>query len=163
MNKVKSFFSILILITSITSIAKTDELKLVGKAMAEFSIFKIDIYEISYLKNETDTDELVLDYKRDIKAKYSIMGWEEGLKHLFKSDPIYEEKFKWIKQQVVNLKKGDKYVIRREGNKVTILKNGNKISSIKDDLIAMMVIEPWIGKKPIDLKIKKKLLGLTTY
>lgn len=155
----KAIISILFLALSFNALAKNSDLELIGKAMAEFSIFKIDIYEVSYLKNKDGREELVLDYKRDIEKKYSIMGWEEGLKHMIKDTPENKPKYEWITNQTVDLAKDDKFTIRREGDKVTMLKNGRKIASTEDKMIARMAFEPWIGKKPIDKKIKNKLLG----
>lgn len=137
---------------------KAGELKLIGTHLAEFSIFKIDIYQISYYKGGKDLEEMRLDYKTNVKRKYSIMGWEEGLKHILKEKPEYKSKYDWIVAQVVDLKKGDLYVIRKEKNTVSMLKNGKLLAKIEDEAIASLVYEPWIGSKPVDDKLKKDLL-----
>lgn len=140
--------------------AKSDELKMVGTALAEFSIFKIDVYQISYFKAENGKEELHLDYKREVKKKYSIMGWEEGLEPVLKKNPDYKPKYDWIINQVVDLKEGDLYVIRKENSKVSMLKNGKLVGEIDDKIIASMVFEPWLGEVPVDKDIKKKLLSI---
>ena len=146
--------AVLFLITS----TQAGELKLVGSAMAEFSIFKIDVYQISYYKGK-DKERMILDYKRDVKKKYSIMGWEEGLEPILKANPDYKDKYNWIIKQVRDLKEGDIYIIDRNGEEVTMKKNNIVIGTIKDKIIASLVFKPWIGEKPVDKKLKKKLLG----
>ncbi|MBK24640.1 MAG: hypothetical protein CME70_11650 [Halobacteriovorax sp.] len=140
--------------------SKADELKMVGTALAEFSIFKIDIYQISYFKGKNGKEELHLDYKREVKKKYSIMGWEEGLEPFLKKNPEHKDKYNWIINQVVDLKEGDLYVIRKENTKVSMLKNGKLVGEIDDKIIASMVFEPWLGEVPVDKDLKKKLLSL---
>jgi hypothetical protein len=152
-------FIITILLATISSICNAKELKLVGTALAEFSIFKIDIYQVSYFRGPHDHEEIQLKYKRDIDKKYSIMGWEKGLSHLFKKDPIYVNKFQWISDQVVDLKKGDLYTIKKVQNTVSMLKNTTLLASIDDPIIASMVFEPWIGSPPVDKKLKDELLN----
>ena len=137
---------------------QASDLKLVGTALAEFSIFKIDVYQISYFKGKSGHEEMVLDYKTNVKKKYSIMGWEEGLEHVLKAKPEYKPKYDWIIGQVVDLKKGDKFVIRKNAEKVSMLKNDKLIGEITDPIIASLVFEPWIGSKPVDKDLKKKLL-----
>lgn len=150
-----------LLISLITlNLAYSGQLKLVGTALAEFSIFKIDVYQISYFKGPEGLEELVLDYKTNVKRKYSIMGWEEGLKPVLDKNPAYQEKYKWIIDQVVDLKKGDIYTIRKELDTVSMLKNGKLVGKIKDPIIASLVFEPWLGKVPVDKNIKKQLLNL---
>lgn len=138
--------------------AKASELKMIGTALAEFSIFNIDVYQISYYRGKDGHEELVLDYKVDVKRKYSIMGWEEGLKYFIKEKPSSQVKYDWIIEQVVDLKKGDKYVIRKEKERVSMIKNDKLIGQINDPIIASMVFEPWLGAIPVDEELKKKLL-----
>lgn len=138
--------------------AKAGDLRLVGTALAEFSIFKIDVYQISYFRAQDGSEELHLDYKTNVKKKYSIMGWEEGLDPVLKKKPEYKDQYNWILEQVVDLKKGDVYVIKKNKNKVSMFKNANLIGEIDDAIVASMVYEPWIGASPVDKDIKKKLL-----
>lgn len=138
--------------------AQGDELKLVGTGLAEFSIFKIDVYQISYFRGKNGHEELHLDYKTDVKKKYSIMGWEEGLDPVLKNKPEYKAKYDWIIKQVVDLKEGDLYVIRKEKDKVSMLKNDALLGEIQDTIIASLVFEPWLGAAPVDKALKKKLL-----
>lgn len=65
------------------------DLKLVGKALLEYSIFGFDVYEISYFTSSNGQNAvLVLDYKRDLKKEYSIKGWEVGFKKISKEKSI---------------------------------------------------------------------------
>ena len=127
--------------------------------MLEYSIFKIDVYEISYLKGTDGVEQLQLDYKRDIKREYSIEGWKVGLEHLLKSDPSLEKKMDWIISKTVDLKEGDKFTIKRRGEHVQLFKNNEMVGEIKDQVIAKLVFEPWLGKVPVDESLKAKLLG----
>jgi hypothetical protein len=135
-----------------------DGLKLIGTGLAEFSIFKIDVYQISYYRGKNGHEELHLDYKTNVKKKYSIMGWEEGLDPILKKKPEYKAKYDWIIKQVVDLKEGDLYVIRKNKDKVSMLKNNTLVGEIEDSIIASLVFEPWIGSVPVDEDLKKKLL-----
>lgn len=135
------------------------ELRVIGTAMLEYGFFKVDVYEISYLKGENGVEELALDYKVDVKREHSLEGWEVGLKHAYSEDPGNRSKAKWIRDHTVAVKKGDKLVIRRNGDEVSILKNGKLLGKTNDEAIARMAFEPWIGKTPIDADIKKQLLS----
>ena len=70
---------ILLITLSLWSVLASAELQLVGKAMLEYSIFKIDVYEVSYFKDKkTKVEKLTLNYKRDVAAKHSLEGWKVG-------------------------------------------------------------------------------------
>ncbi|MGB0453712.1 MAG: chalcone isomerase family protein [Bacteriovoracaceae bacterium] len=134
------------------------EFKLVGKALLEFSIFKIDVYEVSYFKGKDQQEKLVLNYFVDVKREHSIQGWEKGLKHLKDKDLKFNEQFNWIIKNTVDIKKGDIFTIIKENNKVTFLKNSKPIASTQNTILAKLAFEPWIGEKPIDKDIKNQLL-----
>lgn len=156
MRKLITLLTIFIL--SNTSYAT--DFKLVGTGLLEYSIFKIDVYKISYFKSKDNTEQLVLEYKTDVKKKYSIMGWEQGLKHIITNKPQIKEKVKWITDQVIDLNEGDNYTIRKKNNKVIMIHNDKEIASIQDPVIASLVFEPWIGKNPVDDDLKKQLLNM---
>ena len=151
--------AILLFLVTAPLCVQANELRLIGTGLAEFSIFKIDIYQVSYFKGSNGVEELHLDYKRDIAKKYSILGWEKGLGPIESKIPEFKKKFKWIIDQVVDLKKGDKYIIRKQLNQVSMYKNLKLIGKITDPIISSMVFEPWIGKVPVDRALKKKLLN----
>ena len=44
-----------------------DDYKFIGKHLLEYSIFNIDIYEISYFKAASGAEKLILDYKTNVK------------------------------------------------------------------------------------------------
>lgn len=156
----KKLIMIFIFFCLTTGLTQASQMKLVGTALAEFSIFKIDIYQISYYKGDSGAEQIVLDYKTNVKRKYSIMGWEEGLKHVLKLKPEYKNQYNWILAQVVDLKKGDQYIIRKENNVVSMLKNNELIGKKEDPIIASLIFEPWLGSVPVDKEIKRKLLNI---
>lgn len=151
----KSFLLLNLLIFSFVTEAKT----LIGKALLEYSIFKIDVYEVSYYKGENSLEELHLDYKRDVVRKHSIAGWEKGFEPIIKKDPSMKEKLKWVMDKTVDYDKGDLVILRRVGDEVKILRNDKVIAETKDAVIASYLFAPWIGEEPIDKEIKQKLLG----
>jgi hypothetical protein len=150
----KALLFVLLLSSSYTLSAKDWKLK--GKSMLEFSIFKIDIYEISYYKS-ADSTMLVLDYKKDVAKKYSIEGWKKGLEKILAEKKIPWKRVKWLIDNSVDLDSGDKLKIIVKKDLVSLFKNDRLISQINDQLIAELVFEPWIGKYPVDKKVKKEL------
>ena len=137
------------------------DLVLKGSSLIEVTIFKIDVYVASFYVssiNGDNTELLELDYKTDVKKKYSIEGWEEGFKNVDRSR--YREAINWIYRNTPNVIKGDKFSIERKGNLVWFFHNGILLSEIKDELVSYLALLPWVGDKPIDQKIKNELLGL---
>lgn len=156
-HKVKAL--IFILIISLSVGVSAQEKKMIGTALLEYSIFKIDIYQISFFKGPEDVEELVLEYKTNVKREYSQEGWKVGLEPIVKQKQLKPEQIKWIYDNTIDLAKGDKLTIRKKKDQVTLLKNGQQVATIKDELIASLIHYPWLGDKPIDDKIKAKLLG----
>lgn len=150
---------ILLLFLGLINSAHSNELKLMGKALFEVTIFKIDVYEISYYKDKNQLTEIHLKYKRDIEKKYSILGWTKSLEYMVKDSKEMKEKLQWLLKNTSDYKKNDVIILRKEKNKVTILKNNSLVASITDDLIAKLIHAPWIGDKPITNKVKSDLLG----
>jgi len=151
-------FFILLILTVSSSFA--GELKLVGKSLLEYSIFKIDVYAISLYRDSSGLEELHLDYKVDVEKKHSLEGWKVGLEHILKKDPALTEGKEWILNNTKDYSKGDLVILRRENNKVSILKNNELIGQIEDQKVAQLIFEPWIGQNPISNQIKKELLGI---
>ena len=157
-HKVKALLFVLFISISIKT-AVAQERQMIGTALLEYSIFKIDIYQISYFKGPNGVEELELDYKTNVKREYSQEGWKVGLEPIIKAKDLKPEQIKWIYDNTVDLAKGDKLIIRKDKNQVTLLKNGQPVAEIKDDLIASLIHYPWLGDRPIDEKLKSKLLG----
>lgn len=134
------------------------EYKLVGTYLLEYSFFKIDVYQISYFKNGS-SEKLELDYKTDVKRKYSQEGWRVGLKH--KIDvPELKEKVDWLLENTVDVSKGDKLVLVRTNNVIEIYKNDQLLAKTQDDQIAKLAFEPWLGEQPVSEDLKKALLNI---
>lgn len=138
---------------------QASELKLVGKSLLEYSIFKIDVYEIAYLKAEDGTEEIRLDYKVDVAKKHSVEGWKISLSPIIEKNPSLAAKRDWIIQQTVDYSDGDRIVLRKRKDQVMIFKNNQLLAEVKDAQIADLIHAPWIGEFPIDKQIKQELLG----
>lgn len=131
----------------------------VGEGVLEYSIFKIDLYKVSYYRGPSKQERLVLTYYRDIKREHSQKGWKVGLAPIVKKMGLKESDYSWPLTNTVDAVKGDVLEIEKSGNKVTLSKNGQKYASIDDPLVAKLIFYPWLGDKPIDRSLKSKLLG----
>ena len=156
----KYFLLISLLVSTLFSAALATDVKFVGKSLLEVTFFKIDVYEISYYKNESGVSEIHLDYKRDVELKHSIMGWNQGLEHILEKSPVKKEKLKWIIKNTTDYKEKDLVVLRRDNNKVSLFKNKKLVAQIEDADIASIIHEAWIGSKPISKEMKNDLLGI---
>ncbi|EQC48578.1 hypothetical protein M899_1214 [Bacteriovorax sp. BSW11_IV] len=153
----KYFFWFLLLVHS------TFALELKGKALLEYSIFAIDIYEISYYANNDNTHvKLELLYKRDIDRDISKQGWQVGLEKNDIDLSKRQKEFEWIMSHTPNLKEGDRFVISIKNNTVEFICNDKTLGVITDENLAKLVLLPWLGPKPISEKIKSSLLGLNS-
>ncbi len=152
----KNLFIMLILsLSSLSTFAS--EFRLVGSHLLEYSMFKIDIYQISYFKS-SNAEKLVLDYKYPVKKEHSIEGWKVGLKHKINEEENLK-KAQWLFDHCYDLKKGDQLtLVKREGN-LEIYLNDELKGKTKDEKILALAFEPWLGEAPVDLKLKDSLLG----
>lgn len=148
-----------LLMSVFTTISFASELKFIGKSLLEVTFFKIDVYEISYYKNDSGLSEIHLNYKRDVEKKHSIMGWNQGLEPVTDKNPKLKEKLQWIIKHTSDYKEKDLVVLRKDKNKVTLLKNNKLVAEIEDEDIANMLHAAWIGAKPISEEMKNDLLG----
>lgn len=151
----KRFLYLLFLLLTFKSFAS--DFELVGTYLLEYSIFKIDVYQISYFRGK-DAEKLVLDYKTDVAKKYSIEGWKVGLKDKLK-DKTLESKAQWLFDHTVDLKKGDKLTILKSSSQLEILKNDSLVGKSSDPATIGLAFEPWLGEKPVDEGLKLALLG----
>ena len=142
-------------------LAWSSDMKLVGSAMLQFSVFKIDVYEASYFQGDSGQEKIVLNYKRDIRKRHSVLGWQKGLRPFLDENPEFKPKIQWILNNTLDLNEGDVFTIKKDKNQVTLLKNGTITAQIEDAEISQMILTPWIGKQPIDDELKQKLLGLS--
>lgn len=152
----KLFFLFLLM----TNLVFATELKLIGRGLLEYSIFKIDIYEVSYYKNLENHTKLSLDYKIDVKKEYSLEGWKVGLENNIKDLTKYKDQINWINQHTTTIKKGDRFSIEIKDDIVTLHLNNKIIASKKDKLLAKIILLPWIGPNPVDQKLKNKILAI---
>lgn len=148
---------ILIILSFFQFHAFGSEYKQVGTYLLEYSIFKIDVYQITYFK-AADSEKLLLDYKVDVAKKHSLEGWKVGLKHKL-DKPEYKEKAQWLFDHTVDMKKGDKFEIVKTNGTLELIRNGNLIGKTTDPLVLELAFEPWLGEKPVDNKLKAALLG----
>lgn len=151
----KIFLSWLLLISCVQSFAS--EFKMVGTYLLEYSIFKIDVYQITYFKNQ-DSEKLELNYKVDVKKEHSIEGWKVGLKHKLE-DQIYAEKAKWLFDNTLDMSSGDLFSIVKKKDSIEFYKNNKMIAKISDNKVAELAFEPWLGTMPVSDELKRALLG----
>ena len=134
--------------------------KLIGSSLIEVTIFKIDVYQANYftgISAANNSSLLELDYKIDVEKKHSLEGWKEGFKNLDKAK--YKDAIDWIYRNTPDVKKGDKFSIKKKADEVIFYHNGVLISKIKNKKVSFLSMYPWIGDKPLDDKIKRDLLG----
>lgn len=146
----------LLLITSHVLAKDEKNYQLIGESLLEVTIFKLDVYKISFYKAEL-AEKIKLKYLRDVEKKYSIMGWEQGLE---KYDSDKDKKAKsWLISTTADIKENDVIEIEKYKDKVIIKKNGDKTHESSDKNVRRLVFEPWIGKYPVSKEMKKDLLG----
>ena len=86
------------------------------------------------------------------------MGWEQGLEKYGDSQEV-KNAVKWFKSTADDIKEKDIIEIITSKDKVIFYKNGKPTHESTDNTIIKLALAPWIGKYPIDKKIKKELLG----
>ena len=129
-----------------------------GEALIEVTIFKIDVYLATYYENMSSKERLLeLKYLMDVERKLSLKGWSEGFLPLDKKK--YSSAINWIEKNTFDLKKGQIFSIVITDAITKFYKNGKLQSETKDPLVAEIAHFPWIGDKPLDKDIKRKLLG----
>lgn len=154
MNK----FILIFYLSSLSIIhAATPSFSLIGTYLLEYSFFKVDVYQVSYLKSE-NAERILLDYKIAVKKEYTQEGWKVGLKHKLR-DEHYRQKSHWLLDNAVDVEAKDQLTITRTRNLIEIHKNNNLVSRIEDADIAVLAFEPWVGQNPLSLKMKEALLG----
>lgn len=139
---------------------KGDQYKLSGSALLEYGIFGIDIYKIAYYQATPEKSLMILHYERDIAKKYSIEGWKAGfVKNVDMTQ--YQEAINWFYENTPDIKKGDRLFllknIQNNTNQVAIIHNDKLVAKASGEKLAKLIHIPWIGPKPVDEGIKKKL------
>lgn len=138
--------------------ARAENFNKMGTYLLEYSIFKVDIYQITYFKSE-NSEKLVLEYKRSVKKEHSIEGWRVGLKHKL-NQSTYALKAQWLYDHTFDTNKGDILTILKKDKILEMYINEKLIGSTSDPVVAELAFEPWLGAKPVDEVLKASLLGL---
>ena len=134
--------------------------KLVGKALLEVTVFKVDVYNASYFKKEK-SELLTLSYLRDVEKKYSLQGWDAGFEHLEETkDNEIKEAIKWIRENTGDLKESETFSILKHEGVTTFYKNKKAYATTKLAKVYELVLTPWIGDNAVDKSLKKGLLGI---
>ena len=98
--------------------------KLIGKALLEVTVFKVDVYNAQYFKHENGGELLTLNYLRDVEKKYSLQGWDAGFKNLKESkDEKIKEAIKWIRENTKDLKEKETFSILKYNGVTKFYKN----------------------------------------
>ena len=131
---------------------------LVGEYLLEFSIFRIDVYKVSYYRSGS-IEALSLKYFMDVSKNLSLEGWKEGFKWMGKDESKkYQKAVDWIFSNTKNVRKNDLFTMFKKGNLVVFKKNHKTISYIDSKDVAEIIFTPWIGKSPLREDVKKALL-----
>jgi hypothetical protein len=158
----KKFFILFVLI--FTNSAFTQPLILEGhsplefKAKALMEVYFIDVYDISHYKSEA-AEAIKLDYIINVSSKHSCEGWEKGLKQNLSEQemtPQVTAGIKWLCEVAVDVKKGDNLVFYREKNLLKIYHNQKLLQEKNDEVIAPLLLMPWLGPKPVAPALLKK-------
>ena len=140
---------------------KGENFSLKGEYLLEYSIFKIDIYIISYFQGEAPgTSMITLNYQRDLEKHISEKGWVEGFKNNVPDEKGYQIAMDWLIKNTPSVKEGDILYILKKDKVVSIYKNKKFLAGIEDPKIAEIVFLPWIGPKPVIKELKDALLGI---
>ena len=104
-----------------------------GEYLYEFGFFKLNVYKVYFyckskactktdIKNANGTFYIKFDYLRDVKKKYSIKGWNVGLKNLGPKYMEFINEIGWLKQNTFEIKKNDVVVIGVDEGKLLFIK-----------------------------------------
>jgi len=146
-----------LILLSLNHLSLAQTLELAGhapldfKAKALMEVYWIDVYDVSHYKSSS-AEAIKLDYIIDVSSKHSCEGWEKGLKQNLEEQKVTEETknaIKWLCETAIDLKKGDQLVFYREKNLVKIYHNQKLIQEKSDELIASLLLLPWLGPKPV--------------
>ena len=145
-----------------------------GEYLYEFGFFKLNVYKVHFycksrecskedIKNTNGTFYIKFEYLRDVKKKYSVKGWNVGLKRNLGSKHFeFKNEIGWLKQNTFEIKKNDVVVIGVDEGEVTFYKNNEIMANTQNLKLAKIIFLPWIGEKPITKNFKKHLFKFAT-
>lgn len=128
-----------------------------------FHVFSAAYYSNSKTPENLAEEEyvLILEYKRAIKATEFHEITSEGIRR--RTDKKYFEKLKPSITEFNKLYKdispGDRYQITYLNNTVSLSKNQKHLGSVKNQEFSRALLSIWLGQKPLNKKLKKKLLA----
>ena len=140
-----------------------------GEYLYEFGFFKLNVYKVHFyckakactkedIKNVNGTFYIKFEYLRDVKKKYSVKGWNVGLKRNLGPKYLeFKNEIGWLKQNTFEIKKNDVVVIGVDEGEVTFYKNNEIMANTQNLKLAKIIFLPWIGKKPITKNCIKNL------
>ena len=140
-----------------------------GEYLYEFGFFKLNVYKVYFyckskactkkdIKNANGTFYIKFEYLRDVKKKYSVKGWNVGLKrNLGPKYMEFKNEIGWLKQNTFEIKKNDVVVIGVDEGEVTFYKNNEIMAQTQNIKLAKIIFLPWIGEKPITKNCIKNL------
>ena len=140
-----------------------------GEYLYEFGFFKLNVYKVHFyckfkactkedIKNANGSFYIKFEYLRDVKKKYSVKGWNVGLKRNLGSKHFeFKNEIGWLKQNTFEIKKNDVVVIGVDEGEVTFYKNNEIMANTQNLKLAKIIFLPWIGKKPITKNCIKNL------
>ncbi len=84
--------------------------ELIGKSEVKFKPLGMTIYNVSFFRGRNGSRIIELEYAREVKSRYSKMGWKKSLRHLI-NDKESEKAFGWIISNTPNFNAGDIFSI----------------------------------------------------
>ena len=144
-----------------------------GEYLYEFGFFKLNVYKVHFycksksctkkeIKDANGTFYIKFEYLRDVKKKYTVKGWNVGLKRNLGSEYLkFKNEIDWLKQNTFEIKKNDEVLIYVSGGEVAFYKNNEIMAKTQNMKLAKIIFLPWIGEKPITKNCIKNLFKFT--
>ena len=131
------------------------------KTTQKYPILKFwgfSLYKLDYIKKK-DIKVLNLLLMMDISKKNLNKGWAKGFKkNIKKWDEQTKEALLWIQKYTPDTKSGDCLSMETNKDTSTLYLNNKIIQSTTNLKVKELIFISWLGKNPVDKKIKKTLL-----
>lgn len=130
-----------------------------GKLVYKMLFMGFDVYEVALYQCSSDKNKKIMRFSflRDVEKKYLKQGWDEGLKN--EKSNVSEAEWSWLQSITPNTKAGDVFEIYTDTKEFSLSLNGKELGRKKSDILASIILNPWVGPSSVDENLKKSLLG----